>query len=238
MKMKRIFLVLVAFILVFTVTACGSKEEDNNDDALAFKEEYESLNGKTNAKGNEYRSVSVSLDNPFIYSTASEIIEKIENKDTFYLYVGSELCPWCRSAIEEAIKVAKEYGIDEIYYIDAWDDEGKEILRDKYVLDEDGNTTLSIEGTKEYFKLLEYFNDLLPDYTYAANKNGGDKLDVNEKRIYFPTYIYVENGVAKKYTDGLSDNQSSSRQELTEEILNDEKEKFEELFTEVCDDAC
>ena len=35
---------------------------------------------------------------------------------------------------EKSIEVAKEKNIEKIYYIDIWDDDGNEILRDKYIL--------------------------------------------------------------------------------------------------------
>lgn len=233
---KKILILSVLVLAIFTITGCDKKKETK--EAIKFKEDYESLNGVKTASGKEHRTLTINKENPFIIVTATDIIEKIENKETFYVYFGSKLCPWCRSVIEKAVEVANLYGIDKIYYVDVWDNEGNEILRDKYVLDDAGNSKLVNEGTEEYFKLLEYFNDLLPEYEFAANKNGGSKLDINEKRIYLPTFIQVKNGVAIKITDGLSDNQTGSRDELTEEMLNDEQEKFEEFFTDFCDEAC
>ena len=130
---RKILLSLLVIVTLFSVTACGKKEEKkDNKAALEFKEEYESLNGKTNASGKEHRTITVSEDNPYIKVTPSKIVEMIENKETFYLYVGDPLCPWCRSVLEKSIEVAKKYDIEKIYYIDIWDEDGKEILRDKY----------------------------------------------------------------------------------------------------------
>lgn len=227
--MKKILLIM-PFIMITLLVLTGC-----NNSIRSFKEDYESLNGKTSASGKEHRTVTIPENNPFVFSSAKEIIKKIENNETFYVYFGSKLCPWCRSVIEKAIEVANDNSIKKIYYVDIWDDEGKEILRDKYVIGQSGIAEKTNEGTTEYFKLLEYFDTLLPEYKFAANKNGGDELNIDEKRIYAPTFIYVDSGVPIKITDGLSDKQTSSREELTKEILMDEELKFNDFFVEYCD---
>ena len=70
----------------------------------------------------------------------------------------------------------------------------------------------------------------MPDYTYAANKNGGAKLDVDEKRIYLPLFVYIAKGKPIRVTSGLSDLQTGSRDELTNEILQDEEQLFDDFF--------
>ena len=70
---------------------------------------------------------------------------------------------------------------------------------------------------------------MLADYTLTDDN--GKEVKVGEKRIYAPTFIYIEKGVAKKLTTGLSDKQKGSLDELTEEILKDEELKFKEFFT-------
>ena len=224
-KILYILPVLLAFTLI--LTGCNKQK--------SFKEDYESLNGKTNAKGDIQRTVTIPEDNPFVFATAKEIIEKIEKGETFYVYFGSKLCPWCRSVIEKATTVAISNGIKKIYYVDIWDDDGKEILRDKYVIADSGIAEATSKGTNEYFKLLEYFDTLLPEYKYAANKNGGDELNIDEKRIYIPAFIYVDSGIAVKYTTGISDKQTKSREDLTEEMLMDEEQVFNDFFVELCD---
>ena len=232
MNKKTILLLLIIIISCLNLTACTNK------DAQRFKQNYESLNGTTNSNGKEHRTVTISKDNPFVISTAREIIEKIENEENFYVYFGSSLCPWCRSVIEKATEVANNNGIDEIYYVDVWDEEGNEILRDKYTLDDNGTAVKIIDGTDEYFKLLRYLDDVLPNYTYAANKNGGDELNINEKRIYLPLFIYIAKGKPIRVASGLSDLQTGSRDELTTEILADEEKLFDDFFISVCDESC
>ena len=220
--MKKYLIVLVLFIMLLGVTGCK-----NNKYALEFKEEYESLNGTTNKSGKEHRTISISKNNPFHKVEQKDIVKMIEDKETFYLYVGDPLCPWCRSVLEKSIEVAKENKVKEIYYIDIWDDDGNEILRDKYEL-KDGTLVKTVNGTEEYKKLLEYFDSVLSNYT--VSDNDGNKIETGEKRIYAPNFFYIENGKVIKLVEGISDKQKDSREELTKEILDDEQKIFEEFF--------
>ncbi len=229
--MKKYF-VLLLIVCLFIVTACGEKTNPN----IEFKNDYESINGKENASGKIHRTVTIPDDNPFEEVEASEIVKKIENKETFYVYFGSRLCPWCRSVIESASKLANIRGISKIYYVDIWDDEGKEILRDKYTLDDDNKPVLEKDGTDEYKKLLEYFSKFLRDYTLTDTNN--KDVMVGEKRIYAPNFMFIENGTLKKLVTGKSDKLTDSRGELTEEILKDQERIFDDFFTEVCDEEC
>ena len=107
---KKLLLIMLLIIGVIGLTACSSKNESVSD-AEKFKQEYESFNGEKNDYF-EYRSLSIDEENPFIYTTAEDIVKKIENKETFIVYFGDPECPWCRSVIEEATKSANEIGIE------------------------------------------------------------------------------------------------------------------------------
>lgn len=197
-----------------------------NKPAVEFKNDYESLNGKTNASGKIHRTVNINNRNPFITTTAEDIIKRIENNETFYVYFGDALCPWCRSVIESAIESALIANINTIYYVPIWDKEGKEILRDKYLVI-DGELTLETEGTDSYKKLLSVFDSLLKEYTI---KNGEETINTNEKRIYAPNFIYVKSGKAIRLTTGISEKQTDSRGDLTEEIKDEQFELFIDFF--------
>ena len=222
---KNFLIVLLMVISLFSITGCNKNEDDKA--AIAFKEEYESLNGKTNARGVEHRTVNIPEDNPYEKISAKELLEKIENKETFYVYFGDRLCPWCRSVIEKSIEVANKNNIEKIYYVKIWDDEGNEVLRDKYEL-VDGKLTKTLEGTEEYTKLLVILKDVLSDYNLTDSK--GKKVSTGEKRIYAPNFVYIEKGTVLNLVEGISDKQTESREELTEEILSDETKIFEDFF--------
>ena len=227
---KKIFLISFVFLSVFLLSGCG--KEDSNKKAIEFKNDYESLNGKTNANGKEHRSVTISEDNVFIEITEEELLKKIENKESFYIYFGSTLCPWCRSVIEKADFVSRGNGVDAVYYLDIWDDEGKEIFRDKYVLNSNNVPELEIEGSKVYKKILELSESLLDDYTLTDSN--GNKIQVGEKRVYAPNFIYFLAGKPIRMVTGISSLQKDSREELTDEMLNEEEKIFDEFFSNSC----
>lgn len=211
------------FIMMTIMSLTGCK---NNKYALEFKEEYESINGVVNKNGKEHRAITIDEDNPYIKTTPEEIVKMINNKETFFLYVGDSLCPWCRSVLEKSIEVAKKYNVEKIYYIKIWDDEGNEILRDKYELKP--ILTKTIEETDSYKFLLEKFDSVLSEYTLTDTE--GHKITTEEKRIYAPNYFYIKNGEVVKMVEGISEKQTDSREELTDEILKDEEEQFISLF--------
>ena len=222
---KKLIIILSALTILAILTSCNK----GPNYALEFKKEYEDLNGKTNKSGKVHRTITIDENNPYIKTTPKEIVKKLDNKETFYLYVGDPLCPWCRSVLEKSIEIAKKYNVEKIYYIDIWDDEGNEILRDKYALEE-GNITKTIDGTEEYKKLLNSFDSVLSNYTIEDDDK--NKIEVGEKRIYAPNYFYIKDGKVVRMIKGYSDKQKDSREELTEEMLKDEEEQFKELFKE------
>lgn len=232
---KKILLIMLLTIGVISLTACSNKNESTND-AEKFKKEYESFNGEKNDYF-EYRSLSIDEENPFVYSTAEDIVKRIENKETFIVYFGDPECPWCRSVIEEATKSANDNGIEKIYYVRIWNGFHNEILRDTYEL-EDGTPKEKSKGTDAYYKLLDYLDNLLEDYTLTDDDD--NIVKVGEKRLFAPNFISIENGKAKELIQGMSEKQESYNSNLTEEIKNDEKEIFDKFYkkTILCSDKC
>ena len=230
MKKKTIILLALAFIL----TGCLGITNDKKI-GKEFKNDYEAINGQANKGGKIHRKVELSEYNKFVETTPDEIVKMIENKETFYVYFGSRLCPWCRSVIEKADEVSRLKDIDKIYYIDIWDDEANEIFRDKYEINENGELVKTVEGTKEYYILLEKFSSFLRDYSITSD---GKTIDTGEKRIYAPNFVYIEKGEIKKLTTGKSELQKDSREELTEQMLKDEEEAFDIFFVSSCSDSC
>lgn len=220
--MKKIILLLITLVLL---TSCAK----NNTDNIKFKKEYESQNSEEIIAGENYRKLDISKNNSFVYSNGDEIVNKIENKETFYVYIGSSKCPWCRSVIEKFIEIANLNNIDKVYYVDIWSGDHQEILRDKYTLDENNKPKKTVDGTESYYKLLNYFDEFLSDYTLTTSK--GKTVKVGEKRILAPTFVYIEEGVTKKLVTGISDKQTTYNAELTNEILEDEENTFKEFLS-------
>ena len=207
---KKIILIIVLLIGIISITGCEKKELT---DAEKFKEEYESLNNKTINK-KKVRNISISKENPIIYKEAKDIIEMMDSKKTFIVYFGFNDCPWCRSMVETMLKVAKDYNIDEIYYVDIKD------IRDEKEIDKDGNITTTKEGTKAYKELLNRLDNLLEEYMI-------DDISMEEKRINEPTVIAIANGTPLEMTNGISDDQTDPNAKITDKMKKAMYKKIE-----------
>ena len=227
--------IFTMLLLIGILTGCVKQKDKTNKDAIKFKEEYESYNDKANDYFS-YRNLTIDKDNPFIISTDQDIVDKIEKKETFIVYFGDPECPWCRSVIEQAIKSAKESKVDKIYYVRFWDGFHQEKIRDVYELDKKNKPVLKQEGTEAYSKLIKYLDNVLSDYTLKGSD--GKTVKVGEKRIFLPNFVKIVNGKAEKLIEGISEKQKEYNGELTEEILKDEEEQFNNFFSNVCTSNC
>ena len=232
---NKILLILLLIVGMMSLTACGNKKEKMSD-ALKFKEEYESFNGEKNDYF-KYRDLSINEKNPFVYTTAEDIVKRIENEETFIVYFGDPECPWCRSVIEQAIESANENSIEKIYYVRIWNGFHNEILRDEYEL-KDGKPVIKSKGTDAYYKLLNYFDELLEDYTLTDEND--NTVNVGEKRLFAPNFVSIKNGKAEELIEGISQKQENFNSELNEEVIKDEKEIFNNFYvkTSLCTDKC
>ena len=222
--------VRIIFAVVLVIILLGAyvyKTASTKKYARDFKEEYEKINDKKIGE-HKYRKITIPSNNPFRHVSQNKIITMLKENKTFYLYVGDEKCPWCRSVIEKAAEIANKKGIKEIYYVNIWDKDYNEILRDKYKVTDAGELEKVNSSTDLYKLMLKRFDSKLTDYTLTDNE--GKTVKVGEKRIYAPTYFYIENGKVKRMTTALSDKQEGAYDTLTSDILKDEEKDFNELF--------
>ena len=217
--MKKIISLLTIFIIIFTVTGCFNKEKT---DAMKFKEEYESINNEKTDSGKKYRELSIDKNNPFVYSTAEEIVTKIDKKESFIVYFGFKECPWCRSVIEQLIKAAKNQSIETIYYVDVTG------IRDVKEIDKDGNIKTTDEGSKAYLELIDKLSNVLDNYTLTNENN--ETIEVGEKRIYAPNVIAISRGKAIQLETGISDELKDPYSKLTEKMKKYSYNKFKCLI--------
>ena len=89
------------------------ESETNNQDQKQFASEYK----------------NVTEDNVFVYKNVDEII-KIMEHGTGVVYLGYPECPWCQAYVPYLNEVAKEIGIEKIYYCNT--KKVKEENMDKY----------------------------------------------------------------------------------------------------------
>ena len=219
-------LILLAFLLILAMGVFfgidyKNKKDYEKTDAYKFKMEYECLNGKeTGYNDNVYRSLNIAKDNKIIYSSAEEIVKKIDKNETFVVYFGFSKCPWCRSMIENFISVSKSYD-QEVYYVDVLE------IRDKIEY-KDGELKTTTEGDKNYMKLLDLMGDVLSDY--KVTDSDGNEYDTNEKRIYAPNVVAVVQGKATKMVEGVSEDLKDPYGKITKKMNEESKKQLECIF--------
>jgi len=116
-KLLQYFTIILVILLI--VTGCSNKnaKDTKKTDNEKFKQEYEKLNSKSNSK-QSYIEVSISKNNPIIYQTPKEVIERINNNELFIVFFGNNKDNDSRTIIESLLSSAKEQGISKIYYVD------------------------------------------------------------------------------------------------------------------------
>lgn len=212
---------LIIFLLLLAV-GCSKVT-----DATKFKEEYESLNGKTNDNGKEYVNMTVAENNPFVYIEVDEVIKKLK-KGSAVIYFGFPECPWCRNLVPVLIDAANELDVDTIYYYNALE------IRDTKELDKNGNVKITKEGTKEYKQIVDILYEHLPVY------KGLD--DDTIKRLYLPTVVFIKDGKVIYLHTGTLESQEDPYKKLSNKQYNELKkiltDNLNKVFEIVCDDAC
>ena len=131
-----LLVVLAGFLIFLILNKSEEKTENKLSDALKFREEYK----------------EVSKDNVFVYRSGEEIL-KIMKKGTGVVYLGFPECPWCQSYVKYLDEVAKEVGIEKIYYYNVLEDrtnntdlykEMLDVLGDNLQTDDEGNSRIFV----------------------------------------------------------------------------------------------
>lgn len=217
---KKLYILLVivlligAFFIYYKVNVI-----DKNTDAYKFKVEYESLNNKESYKNNKYRELNIDKDNMIKYSSAKEVLDKINNNESFIIYFGFAKCPWCRSMIENLLSLAKQNN-EVIYYVDVLE------IRDTLEV-KDGKVVVSKKGDTNYMKLLLKLDAVLDDYSLEIDDI---KYETNEKRIYAPNVVAIINGKAVKKVEGVSEKLTNPYGKITDEMKKDSIDQLSCIF--------
>ncbi len=227
--MRKVVSLLICILMSVTCFACAKTSED----ALLFKESYESLNGLKNKNNKEYRVVNIDKENPFVYATMEDIMERINNKESFVVYFGANWCPWCRSILPTFIEVMKENKIKTVYYVDVRpdNDEDKEI-RNVYAINENGEVYLKHEGSVAYQQFIKVAQEVLSDYSSGEVESLDGTEWSGEKRVGAPNFVVVKDGVPTYMTTAISSLQDDPYMELNDDIVNDVRNQITKMIAE------
>ena len=157
-------------------------------------------NKETDAQkfANEYTEVGE--DNVFVYRTKEEVI-KLMKYGTGVVYLGFPECPWCQTYAKYLNEVAKEVGVDKIYYYDILEDrtnntefykEIVSILGDNLEHDDEGNSRIFVPNVSFHVGGKIIGNDLETAKDTKGFENPSDYWtteEVTELKNTLTTYM-------------------------------------------------
>ena len=159
------------------------------------------VQGDSGRFAEEYTEVEV--DNVFKFKTAEEIITVLEH-GTGVVFLGFPSCPWCQTYAPMLNSLAKEYGIEEIYYYDIKSDRA--------------------DNTENYQKMVSILSDYL-QYDESGNK----RIYVPETAFVVDGEIIGNDWETSKNTLGLD----NPKEYWTEERVNAWKQNVGALMERV-----
>ncbi len=160
-------------------------------------------NTETDAEKFAKEYTEVGNDNVFIYRDAKEVIKLLEH-GTGVVYLGFPECPWCQTYAKYLNEVAKEVGVDKIYYYN--------ILEDR------------TNNTEVYQKIVSLLGD-----TLQYDDEGNLRIYVPNVSFHINGEIIGSDCETSKDTKGLD----TPKEYWTEEEVSDLKNKLTDYMEQV-----
>lgn len=148
----------------------------------------------------------ITEDKVYVYRTLEEI-NKIHKNGTGLVYLGFPKCPWCRGYVPIINEVAKEQGLDKIYYFN--------IMKDRE------------DNSKLYQKTVELLGDNLR-YNNEGNRRIYAPLLIavkNGKVVMFDDTRYWNNKEYDSAEEFWNNEDLTSMKEKLVKMINEVKEK-------------
>lgn len=156
MNKKQYLLLGGSIIILVALVLCLILTNNNKTDAEMFAKEY----------------TEVGEDNVFVYRTSEEVINMLKH-GTGVVYIGFPECPWCQAYAKYLNEVAKEVGVDKIYYYNIYEDrknntdvykEIVSILEENLEFDSEGNPRIYVPNVSFHVNGKIIGNDLETAY--------------------------------------------------------------------------
>ena len=205
MNKKTLITIIIAAILIgagvfyFTSTnkdepATTNQNKTSTSDAKKFKEEYP----------------GVVENNLFVYKTAAEVINILENGSGL-VYLGFPECPWCQKYVVYLDEIAREQNVNQIAYFNV--------------------RQIRTDNTAEYQKLVQLMGDYLD-----KDDNGKPRIFVPDLVAVQNGKIVGHDNTTSLNTSA----DGTPNEWWTEERVTNIKQKIREIIreAELCDDVC
>lgn len=188
--MNRIVVLIMLISLTFSLVSCSDEESYLDSYAAYTSDDYV-----------EYYDYLNDVDHVVVSISYTELMDKLNNDETFILYLGGSWCPNCQAAIPYINMVAKEQDMV-VYNFDTRNGDLE--------FEDDLRNCLNEETEMLYSDLVESLDYVNPDGTTVMVESAyGDMTDTGIYRIPVPTVFAIKNGISLDF--------------ITEEFLYDEE---------------
>lgn len=188
--MKRVWIVLMAVLLIGCSLVPSEKPSDEPQQSGSNGCDVLAPCGDEKADMSVYENFMDS-DHVFVSATFADVLEAIEKKQTFVLYVGFSTCPWCLEAMPILNEVAKEYDA-QVSYINTRPDHTKE-------------SELRKLENADYAAFVDVAGDVL-----SENEEG-------QKHLYVPFVFFFKEGEIIAYHEDTFPEHDAHERQMTEE---------------------
>ena len=181
---KKICILIIALIIIggalFFIINKNKKETDGEK----FAKEY----------------TQIDENNVFVYRTSDEVIKMLKH-GTGILYLGFPECPWCQTYVKYLNEVAKEVGVDKIYYYNILEDrtnntevyqEIVSLLEENLEFDAEGNPRIYVPNVSFHVNGKIIGNDLETAYDtkgFEKPEEYWTEEEVKELKIRLTEYM-------------------------------------------------
>ena len=196
--MKKILLVI---LLALCMTGCNDNtvnEDDNNTGNNAC-----SLDSDCDAETADYLIAKNQI-------TLEDLYKKIDNKESFVLYMYFDKCPWCKElgpVVSDYVK-DNEKLLNMTYSFNVRPDGERD--HDYRYTNDDGEFNYP-----EFKELYDYIYDFLDE----------------DKKAYVPTLMFVKNGEIVYYHVGTVDSHDASERTMTDEEMTELEGYIKEYYS-------
>jgi thiol-disulfide isomerase/thioredoxin len=160
---KNIFLIIIVSLIVLLTVGIGMGLLLKHNDAKAPS------GVETDATRFSREYTQVGQDNVFVYRSATQIVDILRG-GTGVVFLGFPSCPWCQAYVPMLNDVAKEVGIEKIFYLNIQEDRANnspeyqaivEILKDHLDLDNEGKPRVFVPDVTvvDHGKIIGHDNE-------------------------------------------------------------------------------
>lgn len=188
--MKKLLLIL---LVLFMFTGCSNKQEEEE----TTSEDSSSACGIETCEEDDKASYLIAQNQ----ISVAEVVSKLENKESFVLYMYFDACPWCKELgpiVSDYLKDNEEL-LNMTYALNVRPDGTKE--NDLRYKDDDGNY-----NEPEFERIYNFIYDQLDE----------------DGVVYVPTLVFVKDGELVYFHTGTVEGHDATERTLTD----DEKQEI------------